>query len=82
MVFDLIGYAGVLLYITSYALLSFNKIKGDSLKYHFLNLIAPVCVLISLSNSFNAPSAVIQTIWVVLSIFAIFRIMQKGATES
>lgn len=77
MIFDLIGYVGVFLYIASYALLSFNKIKGDSLNYHFLNLLAPVCVLVSLSNSFNAPSALIQTVWVVLSIFAIFRIGQK-----
>lgn len=80
--FDLIGYIGVFLYVASYALLSFNKIKGDSLKYHFLNLLAPVCVLVSLSKSFNAPSALIQSVWVALSIFAIFRIMQKKGTES
>lgn len=77
MIFDVIGYFGAFIYIASYALLSFNKIQGEGATYHILNLLAPVCVLVSLSNSFNAPSAIIQSVWLVLSSVALFRILKN-----
>ncbi len=76
-IFELIGYVGVVLYITSYALLATQRISGDSISYHFLNLIAPSCVLVSLSDMFNAPSMVIQLIWIIISLTALFRIFKQ-----
>lgn len=81
-IFDVIGYIGVALYITSYALLATQKITGDSVIYHTLNLIAPSCVLVSLSIEFNAPSAVIQSVWVVISLIALFRIYKLNNTST
>jgi hypothetical protein len=78
-IFDLIGYIGALVYIVTYGLIATKKITGDSVVYHQLNLIAPLCVLVSLYETFNAPSALIQSIWICISLFALFRLFKQSA---
>jgi len=75
-IFEFIGYIGVAIYVASYALLATQKLTGESAMYHSLNLIAPCCIIVSLYDAFNAPSAVIQSIWIAISLTALFRILK------
>lgn len=67
------GLVGVIFYIFSYLLLQLGVIRGGGYTYPTLNLIASSMVLISLWQSFNLSSAIIQTTWVAISIFGIVR---------
>lgn len=71
---EIAGAAGVGLYLASYAALQFGFIRGQSYSYPILNMFAAGFVLISLAQSFNMASAVIQTCWIVISAIGIVRI--------
>ncbi|MEQ8602689.1 MAG: cyclic nucleotide-binding domain-containing protein [Marivibrio sp.] len=71
---EIAGAVGVGLYLASYAALQFGVIRGQSYTYPALNLFAAGFVLVSLAQSFNMASAVIQTCWIVISAIGIARI--------
>ena len=64
---NVIGVSGAILYVISYALLQFDHIENDN-TYSVLNLAAATMVLVSLLHAFNLASALIQVIWIVISI--------------
>lgn len=74
--FNGIGLIGTFLYFAVYALLSAGKIDGNGIKYILINMAAATCVLISLIHSWNLPSFIIQTGWIILSLFGIYRVMK------
>lgn len=63
------GMIGVLLYVGSYSALQFGKLDGNSIVYCLLNGCAASMVLISLIYDFNLASALIQVIWISVSLF-------------
>lgn len=73
--FELIGVIGFISYLLSYTLLQLGKIKGDSARYTILNMISASLVLISLAESFNLASALIQIAWILISIAGLIRIL-------
>jgi CRP-like cAMP-binding protein len=68
------GHLGAAFYIGAYGALQSGLIRGSGYTYAILNLIAASLVLISLTNAFNAASAIIQIFWIVISIIGITRI--------
>lgn len=68
-----IGLLGAGVYLGSYAMLQLGILKGDSYAYSTLNILAPVCVMISLVTAFNMSSAIIQSAWILISIVGITR---------
>lgn len=74
---DIVGFIGVVIYVGSFALLNLKRIDGNGALYITLNMLAAICVLISLSESFNGPSFAIQSIWVGLSLFGLWRLRGK-----
>lgn len=73
-IFELLGVAGFIFYMASYALLQLGKITGDSYSYALMNLIAASLVLLSLIHQFNLASVLIQLAWIVISVFGLCRI--------
>ena len=71
--FNGIGLAGAGIYLVSYFLLQAGFVGGNSKTYAVMNLVAASFVLVSLYTAFNAASAVIQTSWIVISIFGMTR---------
>ncbi len=80
--FDLVGMFGVLFYIGSYAALQLGRLDGNSLAYSLLNGCAASLVLISLTRNFNLASAVIQILWITISLVGIWRCMAGKANLS
>ena len=70
---DLIGYAGVALILSAYALLQTGKLQSSALAYSVLNGLGAVGVLISLWFDPNLPSIVIESAWLMISLFGIYR---------
>lgn len=75
---DLVGVAGVLLYLGSYAALQLGFLHGQTYTYAGLNAAAAGCVLLSLASSFNLPSALIQISWIAISLAGILRLYVAG----
>ncbi len=80
-VFEMAGIVGVLLYLGSYAALQFQVISATGIKYPILNFLAASAVLISLFESFNLSSALIQISWIAISAYGITKLIWMGSSN-
>ncbi|OED42800.1 hypothetical protein AB833_05565 [Chromatiales bacterium (ex Bugula neritina AB1)] len=74
--YDMIGLLGVLCYVCSYGALQLGRIDGNSLQYCIANGCAATLVLISLCNDFNLASAIIQVVWITVSLVGGYRYLR------
>ena len=77
--FDAIGVAGFGLYVLNYTLLTFQRVRSESIFYFAVNGIAAAMVLVGLSVSFNLAAAMIQIFWIGISAIAIFIRLRRPA---
>lgn len=68
------GLLGVALYLLAYGGLQLGLLRGSSLTYTVMNLLAASAVLFSLYEAFNLSSALIQIFWIVLSLVGLARL--------
>lgn len=73
--FDVLGMAGVAVYLGSYAALQTGLLKGQTYTYAALNILAASLVLVSLSRDFNLAAAAIQVSWIAISAAGIARLI-------
>jgi hypothetical protein len=67
------GVFGVVMYLLAYGALQAGLIRGTSLAYTILNMVAAASVLLSLMETWNLYSALIQIFWIAISIMGIGR---------
>lgn len=81
--FDAIGVAGFGLYVLNYTMLTFHRVKSESMSYFAVNGSAAVMVLIGLTNAFNLAAAMIQIFFICISgVAIILRLRERRATKS
>jgi len=83
MIFDtyqIMGWAGVVLLIIAYFLLSMKKIKSNSLIYHGLNLFGAVGIAVSAFATSSWPSVVLNIIWFGIAAFSLYKIFTTKPT--
>lgn len=71
--YSLAGLVGLIVYIGSYAALQLGFLRGHGYAYASLNAAGAGLVLLSLRESFNLSSALIQVCWIVISVVGIVR---------
>jgi CRP-like cAMP-binding protein len=71
---ELAGFLGVLVYLGGYLALQLGVLGGQTYLYAALNIVAAGCVLVSLRETFNLSSALIQATWIVISVVGIARL--------
>ena len=76
-IFDIIGWAGMILVLVAYALLSTNKIK-NGWSYQILNLAAAILMAIGLFPKNAWFSFVLQVVWGVVAVMAMVRLGLKS----
>ncbi len=67
-VFEFAGLLGVVFYLGAYLALQLGVLEGSGYPYASLNMLAAALILVSLVDSFNLWSAVIQISWIVISL--------------
>ena len=77
MIYDILGWIGMILVLLAYALLSTNKIENGKL-YQSLNLIAAIFMAIGLFPSKAWFSFTLQIIWVLVALIAIIKLIKKN----
>ena len=76
MIFDILGWIGMLLVLLAYVLLSTNKINNGKL-YQTLNLLAATLMAIGLFPTKAWFSFALQIIWALVALISIIKIIIK-----
>jgi hypothetical protein len=70
----IIGWTGVLAYVTAYALLSLGWMRAEGVPYHLLNGLGGICLVIVSYTLMDLPNLVVNAIWIVIAAASIARI--------
>ena len=71
--YDIIGTLGVAVIIFTYILLQIERIRSDQLLYSVLNAVGAAMILVSLYFTFNLPSVVVESFWLLISLFGMVK---------
>lgn len=74
---DVLGWMGALLLLGAYALISFKKIEGNSLIFQLMNIFGSVFLVVNTYYYGAWPSTLVNLIWILIAMSAIFAIWQK-----
>ena len=72
-----LGVIGVAMILVAYAGQQFGKMLSNGWWYLNLNLVGSVLILFSLFYQFNLPAVIIETAWVLITLFSISRRFRK-----
>ena len=76
MIFDILGWVGMILVLVAYALLSTNKINNGKL-YQVLNFLAALFMAIGLFPTKAWFSFTLQVIWGLIAIISLIKIVKN-----
>ncbi|MBE6154812.1 MAG: hypothetical protein E7163_04500 [Firmicutes bacterium] len=76
MIYDILGWIGMILVLLAYTLLSLNKIDTGK-TYQTLNLVAAICMAIGLLPKDAWFSFALQVAWGIIAIVALFKLKTK-----
>ena len=74
---DLIGFIGVGILISTYALLQLDKIDPKGFWYSFNNMIVAILITVSLVYKMNPASQVIEVFWFFISAIGLWKWYSK-----
>lgn len=72
---EIIGWFGLIFLLLAFGLSSFKIIKPDSIAYQTINLLGSVGILISSYYVKNYPVVVLNSVWAVVSVISLVRIV-------
>jgi hypothetical protein len=75
---DIAGTIGVALIVLTYILLQTERVRSDQLAYSVINGLGAALILVSLWFDPNLPSVVVESFWLVISIYGIVRYRTKN----
>jgi len=71
--YDLAGNVGVVMMVFAYLLLQMGKLRINDLSYSLTNAIGAALVLISLLYSFNLSAFLVESFWLLISLFGLIK---------
>lgn len=72
-----IGLLGVVIVLFAYLMLQLGRMSARELRYSFTNLIGSVLILVSLYYHLNIASLVIEIAWLVISLYGVFKALNR-----
>jgi formate hydrogenlyase subunit 3/multisubunit Na+/H+ antiporter MnhD subunit len=75
-----VGWAGAIVILASYVLLSARRLNGHSATYHVMNLLGAVGIAVNSGWNGALPSAVLNVIWAAIAIYAM--VGHRGVVQS
>ena len=79
MSFTLIGLIGLcapVLFLYAYAMISIGRWNADMLRFHLLNFLGAVALLISLLEQWNLAVCILETCWGTISVYGMVKILR------
>lgn len=78
LIVNIIGWLGSAAVVIAYALVSTNRVNGDSLLYQLLNLVGSIFLIVNTAYLGALPSAFVNAMWVCIALYALWQIGRKG----
>jgi hypothetical protein len=78
---DWVGLGGVVACLLAFFLLQAGKLHGNAFVYQLLNAVGAAAVVLSLLFNFNLSAFVVETCWVAISIYGMWRGFKKRQWE-
>ncbi|MBP6179163.1 MAG: hypothetical protein KA473_11460 [Anaerolineales bacterium] len=72
-IINILGWAGTVLYLIAYGLVSAKKVEGDSWTYQGLNIVAGICLIVNTFYLQAYPSAGLNIAWVGIAFLTLGR---------
>jgi hypothetical protein len=80
---EVVGWAGAVLILLAYLLLSAGRLTGQSLTYQAMNVLGAAGFVVNGWWHRALPSAVLNILWLGIGVFASWRILKrKGSSTS
>ena len=79
---DFVGITGVLMIVVMYTMNQLGSIKTENLWYSVLNAVGSLLILISLYFYFNLASFLIEIVWLVVSLYGVYRTLSGSNAAS
>ena len=76
-IIDILGWAGAILFLIAYGLVSAKKVESDSGWYQGINIVAGTLLIINTLSLRAYPSAWLNIIWVGIAFFTLGRKVWK-----
>lgn len=74
---EFLGWIGVLLLLSAYALMTAGKLRSTDITYHLLNAVGGTAVMLSAIVKKAWPAASLEVAWVVIAFIGIYLILKK-----
>ena len=79
---EAVGWAGALLILAAYALLSSGKLDGQSRLYQWMNVFGAVGFIINGWWHRALPSTALNVVWMLIGGVALWRIARRSSTSA
>jgi len=76
-IYEVIGLGGVLIILVAYFLLNSGRLTQYHVRFQLLNIIGSLMILCSLIKHWNVATFCIEIAWIVISIFAVHKILRS-----
>lgn len=77
LIFNIIGVTGAIMIAAAYFLLEKGRFTSNDLSYSLINGVGSSLAIVSLLHDWNLASFVINSAWVLISIYGIVRVRSK-----
>ncbi len=79
---EIVGWAGAMLILLAYLLLSAGKFTGQSLAYQAMNVVGAAGFIVNGWWHGALPSATLNVLWLMIGLFASIRILKRRASPA
>jgi hypothetical protein len=79
LIIEAIGWAGALLILCAYMLLSTERIRSTSRTYHWMNVTGAAGFIVNSSWNGAVPSAVLNVIWLFIGFYALWKLRMRSS---
>ena len=76
--FLVLGLAGSLLVVGAYLLNQLGRLASSDWRFPAANLAGALAILLSLTDAWNLPAAVIEVFWAAISLFGLVRAFRQA----
>mgnify|MGYP001546973297 CR=1 FL=1 len=73
-----LGLAGSLLVVGAYLLNQLGRLGSSDWRFPAVNLAGALAILLSLTDAWNLPAAVIEVFWAAISLFGLVRAFRQA----
>jgi hypothetical protein len=79
---DIVGWAGAVLVLAAYGLVSTKRLDGDSVAYQTLNVAGAAGMLVNTYVRGALPSAALNVIWIGVGLYVLARVFLRKQQDA